>query len=457
MPRPLASAHPQQREQKGLALIIVLVILVMGTIALLVSSLNSSSLKIGRDQVTTDALAQAKEALIGFAVKVQLSSSNAPNQPRPGDLPCPDKHTPGTPLEGTSSTPCNGSVNALGRLPWKSLGLPDLRDSSGERLWYAISSNFKNSPRTPTLNSDTPGTISVFASDGTQLNDGGSSGSGSSGAIAVIIAPGEALQRQDGIQQNRSSVGANTASNYLDIATVGGNTEDNANFTDSSTINGFIQGRIKDNNENLIVNDQLIVLTQDNIMQAIQKRVAAEVKLCLNEYASIINNNGRYPWAVPLTDLISYNDLTGQFFGRIPANLSNTNTDSGANMDSKWGPLCNTHNINTPATWWLNWQEMVFYGLANAYKPVNPPTLPAVNACTPVAACLSVNPPSAATNKKYVVIVAGKILTAPPQLRSSNTDKATLGNYMEPPNNLGISPYAQGALSATFNDTVVFQ
>ena len=30
-----------------------------------------------------------------------------------------------------------------GRLPWKTLAIPDLRDGAGERLWYAVSVRFK--------------------------------------------------------------------------------------------------------------------------------------------------------------------------------------------------------------------------------------------------------------------------------------------------------------------------
>ncbi len=36
-----------------------------------------------------------------------------------------------------------GQWQRLGRLPWKTLGLPDLRDAFGERLWYAVSSKHK--------------------------------------------------------------------------------------------------------------------------------------------------------------------------------------------------------------------------------------------------------------------------------------------------------------------------
>ena len=36
-----------------------------------------------------------------------------------------------------------GQDQRLGRLPWKTLGLPDLRDGYAERLWYAVSTRYK--------------------------------------------------------------------------------------------------------------------------------------------------------------------------------------------------------------------------------------------------------------------------------------------------------------------------
>lgn len=421
------------QKQRGAAFIVMLVILIMGVVTFLVSSLNSSALQIKRDQVTADALAQARDALIGYAASVNLTAAGN----RPGDLPCPDNYIPGSNNEGRSTTPCAG--NALGRLPWKTLGLPDLRDGSGERLWYAVSNNFKNSPRTPTLNSDTAGTLSVFSSAGTLNYDGGSTGSSSTGAVAIIIAPGAVLTRQGSASaQDRSAVGNTTASNYLDIATVGGVTEDNGNFTDGSSTHGFIQGRIKDNNGNLIVNDQLIVITQDNIMQAIQKRVAGEVKQCLNEYAS--DYGGLYPWAAP-TNPLAYTDTTNTWFGRIPDYPFNNTVAYNPAMHSSWGPNCTI----SYGTWWTNWKEMVFYGFSDAYSPND----------NTGALLLTVNPPSATANKKFVVIVAGKTLAV--QVRSAPTDKTILSNYLELPNSNGATSFAQGSPSSTFNDTIVFQ
>lgn len=183
-------------------------------------------------------------------------------------------------------------------------------------------------------------------------------------------------------------------------------------------------------------------------MRSMQKRVAAEVKQCLSDYAAQGQNKGLYPWAAKLNGSAapSYVDVSGTLFGRLPDTFADTVAGSGGGMKNGWTTLCNM-NLGS---WWSNWKEMVFYGLADAYKPVNPPSTP-----TTCPTCLTVNPPSATADKKFVVIVAGKKLAG--QMRSSNADKGSLGNYLETPNSGGATPFAQGASSATFNDTVVFQ
>ncbi|HLP97731.1 MAG TPA: hypothetical protein VK149_04735 [Sideroxyarcus sp.] len=444
----------------------MLVILVLGVTTIFVSSLNSSELQNAQDRVTAEALAQAKEALIGYAIKVQISNSSGclPNCPRPGDLPCPDTNNDG--VQESSCGNASGSTgqsSRIGRLPWKTLGLPDLRDGSGERLWYAVSNNFKSSFRNTTLNSDTPGTISIFASEGTQLNNGAST----SGVAAVIIAPGAPIRRQDtGNMQDRSAAGENTPTNYLDYATVAGVAHDNAGFIDSSATDGLIQGRIKvydpaTKSDYVILNDQLLTVTVDNIMPGVQKRVAAEVKNCLVHYA--LNNNNRYPWATPLSDTGStYNDNSDEFFGRISDDLSNTENDSNYVMNNQWSNNCNTHNNNTPAGWWRNWKELVFYGVARSYRPrdSSPSSFPSV--CATVGRCLNVNDTS--TPARFVVIVAGKTLSSPDQTNRS-LNKSNAFYYLEGGNeNADPTPvstfsntFVLSPTSDTFNDILVYQ
>ncbi|OFZ65775.1 MAG: hypothetical protein A2V79_04570 [Betaproteobacteria bacterium RBG_16_56_24] len=465
-------------KHRGAALMIMIVILVAGAATVLVGALSTSALRSARQERTSAALVQARDALIGFSVKVLVSSSDiacaaTSNCPRPGDLPCPD-----TDNDGDAESSCGsadgstGQAARLGRLPWKTLGLPDLRDGSGERLWYAVSNRFKNNTRstcnnselvTGCLNSDTPGTITVSAASGGILHNG----AGTGGAVAVIIAPGAALIRQgSSLMQDRSSAGINTASNYLDIATVGGVTEDNANFVDGSAANGFIHGPVLDSAGKTILNDHLLAVTADHIIPLLEKRVAAEVRNCLTEYAAIPQNrgpspnDGYYPWATSRSISAGqavYNDADRLEFGHVPdLPFAQTCSDTGGSscgstqsggMKNGWGAACTLNNSN----WWVNWKEQVFYSLAHSLRPHNM----GHNHVCPGSTCLTVNPPSATNDKSFVIIVAGKKLGT--QSRNSTSDKNTPSNYLEGTNLSGTSPFQQSPVSATFNDVTVFK
>lgn len=452
----MSSRLPDRAEsvtgQRGAALLLFLLLIGVGALAVFVTGLNRATQQLERDRITNEALAQAKAALIGYAASRDLSGSSK----RPGDLPCPDNHPIGDPLEGSPSTPCNS--NALGRLPWKKLGLPDLRDSSGERLWYAVSVNFKDSTATPCnpstgvgcLNSDTNGTITVRNHNGDFVNNG----TDGTAAIAVVIAPGAALTREDGFVQARGPGEYGVAKNYLDI----GGGEDNANFVDND-INGFIQGDIRNVAMNIILNDHLITISPSDLMPVLEKRVLGEVQICLTEYAietSPFNNQGRYPWAVSLSAFPSYSDSSNVRFGRIPDTpFGNTQTDSGTlhKMDDHWTGNC---NIVSNSGWWPNWKEMVFYAVADAFKPVNldAPPVPAPG-CGLTGTCLTVNPPSASANKQVVVLVAGRRLSG--QTRSINAYKVVISNYLEDQNATPVDDiFERSSTTSTFNDAAVY-
>lgn len=443
-----------QTAQRGLALIVMLVILVLGTAALLVGSLSNSTIQIERDKQTARSLALAKDALIGYATSVNLFNGSD----RLGDLPCPDTDNDGVAGSASSSPAlkCNSQSQRIGRLPWKTLGIADVRDGSGERLWYAVSNNFKNNDRIGNLNSDSSGSISIFSTSGSQINNGADN----SGAIAVIFAPNEPITRQDNVVQTRGTANLNTAINYLDNITIGGITQDNASFIDGSTLNGFIQGRIRDANGTTILNDQLMVITKAMLLPAMQKRVAAEVKLCLEDYAS--NNFGRYPWAASITDLGStYNDKNDEYFGRIPDDLTNTDSDiDNGSQSDRWG-TCSTHTNITPRAWWLNWREIVFYGLAKKFKPKdsNAPSFP--DTCATSGNCLNIN--SASTPARFVVIVAGEKLMGPgtPNQTNRNSNKNNPFYFLEGGNEnadqSGGYTFSQGLSSSTFNDLLIYQ
>ena len=281
-----------RKKQKGAVLIIFALVLVLAVTAFLVSQLDGSGIKIEREKKTAAALAEAKAALIGSAARSGVLTGQA----RPGDLPCPDINDDG------SSDACLGDV--VGRLPWRTLGSSDLRDGDGERLWYAVSSAFKNNPRTAVLNSDTFGTITLRDVTGTILNNENLE----SPAIAVVIAPGSTLTRADGVVQNRVAANHNIAIHYLDNFNSADNSkdEDNGDFI-GSNVNGFINGLAGDN---VIVNDRIVAVNYNDLMPLLNKRVANEVKKRLNSF-------GGLPWAAPfINPALSNNNF-------VPVNNTN--------------------------------------------------------------------------------------------------------------------------------------
>ncbi len=463
MNTPVSYEH-RAKTQCGATLIVMLLILVSGTLVLLISSLGSARLQNVRAQTTAEALTQAKAALIAYATAVTLTPAGSK---RPGNLPCPDINN-----DGIAETACGNASGStgqnlrLGRLPWKTLGIDDLRDSSGERLWYAISSNFKNNTAISVLNSETLGSITIRDTFGNIIHNGcisyslpkcpqpnNNDAAFGTGAVAVIIAPGAAIIRQTtGSPQERSASGINTSSNYLDVATLNGITHDNQSFTDLSSTSGFIQGDIRHSNGDWILNDKLLAISQDQLMSAVQKRVAAELKQCLNEYASADGSFGRYPWAAKLDPAspVSYDDTSGVTFGRIPDNpFDTTLSDSNYQMNDTWMGNC---NINSNSGWWLNWKELVFYGLADAYKPIPTPNVAAI-----CGTCLTLSPSDTGSDKRFVVIVAGKKVAG--QSRNNSSDKGSPANYLEGGNQnadqSGSHTFTHAVFSQTFNDTVV--
>ena len=106
------------RREDGFVALLTLLVLVIGSLYLIVDGLNAAAAgaTLHREDVTALALQQAKEALIARA---------AFDLNHPGSLPCPDRDNDGVAdlLAG------NNCFSYIGRLPWKTLGLPDLRDA----------------------------------------------------------------------------------------------------------------------------------------------------------------------------------------------------------------------------------------------------------------------------------------------------------------------------------------
>lgn len=435
-------ARPRRQQQRGAVLIVAVVLFALiGATAILAVAPRADS-QAERARRTTEALAQARQALIGFAAGIALTGPE-----RPGDLPCPDIDN-----DGSADPPCATEVTRLGRLPWRTLGLADLRDGDGERLWYAVSTNFKNNPRTPCanhadvgcLNSETRGTITLRSASGTPIYDGTVNG-----AVAVIIAPGSAL-RDATINQDRSAAGINNPRNYLDIAPSG---EDNFDFLDSAA-NGFFTGPVVDAYGNVIVNDRIVAITPQDMMVVLERRVAQEVASCLNQYATA--NGQKYPWAADMLEsglnnkYHDYEAPAARRYGRVPDEpFTRTQTDDGS-MIPAWAAGCTL----ALGAWWTNWKGLVLYALAEPFQPGG------LIACG--VSCFTVNRPFAAPapDVRFVVVVAGTAL--PPQDRTAppGTIDTNPANFVEFEN--ATSPTAPDptfeirTIGADFNDRLAY-
>ena len=243
--------NQRRGKQRGAVLMVMLVIMIVGIAAILVNSLSSTTLKNARQANTAAALAQAKDALIGFAITYGDTHSGQVH----GYLPCPD-YAGGNP-EGSAEPLCGSKdISVIGRLPWRTLDLSTLRDGDGECLWYAVSGTYKNNPNTNLMNWDTNGQLQAFSSDGTLLTQPDNQ------VVAVIFAPGAAQSGQDRSGTTAPVCGGNyTATNYLDNDTV--HSINNANIATGKFIQGTSSGS---------VNDQMLFITRQDIWNAIKKR-----------------------------------------------------------------------------------------------------------------------------------------------------------------------------------------
>jgi hypothetical protein len=177
------------RRERGVALLVLLLVLGVGASWLFVSRLNSESgaRAAQTKQRNADVLARAKLALMVYTA--QQAARVGENDP--GALPCPE--APGNygnpEFEGTAAGFC--TLPAVGRFPWRTVGMDKLVDGSGEPLWYVVASAWaKPSSTTNTvINSNCASAPSGMACATSQLTVDGAANA----SVALVIAPGPAF------------------------------------------------------------------------------------------------------------------------------------------------------------------------------------------------------------------------------------------------------------------------
>lgn len=242
-----------KNSQSGLSLLLMLLVIVGIGGSLLVAAASPQRQKLAMEERTQLALRQAKEALIAWS---------ATHRTIPGYLPCPeDTSLIGSPNEGNAQSSCTNTGFHKGRLPWRTLGLDNPRDSFGEPLWYVLSPGFRQTP--------------VIGSAGVATGQLQLDGVVSDTA-ALIIAPGPALTGQT--RPPVSLASPPLPGNYLDLGNAGGA------FISSGPAGTF--------------NDRVMAISSQELYRALTFRVLAEIRGAFgvqNGLRRYFNDHGNFP------------------------------------------------------------------------------------------------------------------------------------------------------------------
>jgi hypothetical protein len=285
--------------QQGAAMLVLAAVLVLGVSAFMVSALNQApdAATVNR-QYNARVLHQAKDALIGYVAKEVLDLS----EDIPGRLPCPESPgDAGGDFEGRAANICApGFANkTVGRLPWRTLGIDKLVDAANEPLWYAVSPNWVLDttavPPPLRINTGTLGQLSV---------------EGVGNVVAVIIAPGRPLSVNPVASQTAAGCAPRDQSRYDKAHNPAASA--NPNYLDylecqnaSNPIDSAFAGSVVDNATNAALNDQLVYVTAEDVLNAIQgplaERMQRTVAPLLSEFSDLWPGGDFLPYAVPFT------------------------------------------------------------------------------------------------------------------------------------------------------------
>lgn len=300
---------PRSR-QRGQALLGLLVLLGIAFSVFVYNMVDPAQASARRQARTETTLREARDALIGRAA----SDAN-----RPGSLPCPDIDDDGV-AELFAGVDC---PSYIGRLPWRTLGLTDPRDDSGERLWYALSPVFRDNSAAGMLDVDTKGNLTVYQdSAATALT---------TEAVAVIFAPGPSVPGQ-----LRNAANANNPAHYLD--------------TKGGVNNAIAAGPLISAQTSSTFNDRLLVITTASLMPVVEMRVAREMLALLLAYRAA-SSCTCYPWA---SNNFDDDSVTGDTRGMTP--IENA-------LPEDWG----SGGIPSVPSWMIGsdeWGKRFYYAVA---------------------------------------------------------------------------------------------
>lgn len=253
---------PTATRARGFALILLMALVTLGVLYFVTVQLEAVGLyqREARQQGGGGAaLEQAREALLAYAATYRDNNANEVF----GYLPCPDTTGDGIADTVLNAAECGSSGHAsVGLLPYRTLGLPDLRDGDGNCLWYAVSGAFKAALTKPTpVNWDTQGQFKVVDLNGAILVAPDDS---QGGAAALIFSTGGPLAGQ-----NRTASASGPCK--VDPSQVAAYLDANYTFAATGTIT-LNQGPQQDANGTFTNNDRLVWISPKEIFDRVIAR-----------------------------------------------------------------------------------------------------------------------------------------------------------------------------------------
>ncbi|MBT8440725.1 MAG: hypothetical protein KJO91_13410 [Gammaproteobacteria bacterium] len=441
--------------QKGIVVLIFAIILSMTVIAYFLSGLSPQELTHNQIVSTSKSLSRAKQALLAYAASRADIATPTAQPGRLGYLPCPANNNG----EGNSVGTCGASnMAAIGWFPWRSLGLPPLKDESGTCLLYAVSGSYKFSPPPNMLNEDSYGMFQIV-DESENIVQGSSP---ENRVVALVFAAGKALPGQARNYKAGTQCGddVDNFGAYLDEFKSINNSSVNTAKVDE--IDQFIHATAESmaHDAETPRNDRFITITRDEIWSAIMlrdefdaslttgtsktRRVTEALARCLAQYGNG-NANSRLPFPAPMDldgndyrDRDSYDDAsvaTGQHFGRFPYIVDSSdsvipgtsavtelfdkdfaappqNPPAGNIVDCNSLPIAfplnPVSNLRTSTSedriYWENRKDHFFYAVSSDYRPNAGPADDTAGAPRCAGGCLTV----AGIQHAAVVIYSGE-------------------------------------------------
>ena len=319
-------------KQKGAALIIFAVVLVLAASIFLVSQLDSNGIRVARNKKMIETLAEAKTASIGNVVSGGSGAGF-------GVFPCAEDTTKiDLTTEGEAGTSCSNTVVSIGRFAWKTLGTGILRDGNTDKFWYALSPSFRVAP----INSDSVGILSV---NGLQNQ-----------AIAILFSPGAVLSSQS--RPIPTAASPPVAADYLETE----NGDSDADFITGTSLATY--------------NDNLLMIKQRDVFPMLEKRALGEFKNYLSAYKTVW---GRFPFPAPFGDPTTANYVgnTALKGGFIPiSNASPTTTWDITTMPTPVIVSPAGNSVSAPACAFRTGNTRIRCDITiSSYNSANPPTV----------------------------------------------------------------------------------